>query len=539
MKKPLRLLSAFLCIALIFSFSACQVEKTPSETTVEPSSQGITSAPASAQTTVAPHSVDSNSFGSAVGAMFREQMAELSSFTPEFFQYAGNQEALSNVKIDADFVASLNIPSLDEEIAMLLQGIAARFQVETQEDAAYFSLDADFEAYDNSAFTLEGLLLDETDFYIALPQYLDSVVRIPLDAASFAEEDFYPAPAIEQIDHENAAALLNACTALLGDCAEVAFASIPDEHCSMTESSIVYAGAERPIQQLTVDLNADVQYQIVKSVIEYLPDSSSFSTLLDLLIPYLMQSGEFPADLSADEAKTELYDSLSEAAEELDENTFESDVPLELAVSFDDDRLYGCRFTMADGTGDFSMEITFSDTMTETDGEFTLTVDFHSEYEAFSLLYSSERAADGALNSIFQLSGTDGYGDTLLDLSVYSQTYLEEDGSEVCAFSFALDTAEISLGASLALRSHLSEDGYEIQLSLTDLYLSSYDTDVLTGEMSLDMYISENTEYTPYNIEDAVDFETLINDQASMDQFLYRLMENPALAVILTALAGA
>ena len=121
MKKPLRLLSAFLCIALIFSFSACQVEKTPSETTVEPSSQGITSAPASAQTTVAPHSVDSNSFGSAVGAMFREQMAELSSFTPEFFQYAGNQEALSNVKIDADFVASLNIPSLDEEIAMLLQ----------------------------------------------------------------------------------------------------------------------------------------------------------------------------------------------------------------------------------------------------------------------------------------------------------------------------------------------------------------------------------------------------------------------------------
>ena len=62
------------------------------------------------------------------------------------------------------------------------------------------------------------LLLDETDFYIALPQYLDSVVRIPLDAASFAEEDFYPAPAIEQMDPENAAALLNACTALLGDC---------------------------------------------------------------------------------------------------------------------------------------------------------------------------------------------------------------------------------------------------------------------------------------------------------------------------------
>ena len=200
MKNPLRLLSAFLCIALVFSFSACQVEKTSSETTVEPSSQGTTSAPASAQTTAAPHSVDSNSFGSAVGAMFREQMAELSSFTPEFFQYAGNQEALSNVKIDAEFAASLNIPSLDEEIAMLLQGIAARFQVETQEDAAYFSLDADFEAYGNSAFTLEGLLLDETDFYIALPQYLDSVVRIPLDAASFAEEDFYPAPAIEQMD---------------------------------------------------------------------------------------------------------------------------------------------------------------------------------------------------------------------------------------------------------------------------------------------------------------------------------------------------
>lgn len=532
MKKTSRILLALtLCLSLLLSLSACKVTKGNADGTSMPAdatSAPATKEPDSLQTTE-PHAVFANdSYGAAVGSLFQQRISDLPAVSSDMLSFDDGKNIFENTQLDAVLDIALRASGLDESLAALLQSTTFAAQLKTLDNTAKLNLSAEFLGISGGNFSIDGIY-DGSDFYLTVPGYLDTALQLPIDDLGDSLVDnpdsgfavsggsALPQEVLDAISPEKVAQLVNAFSEAMGDCMNAAFSAIPDEDCSVADTTVSVGGQEIAAQQLTVNFTSKTQFAMAKAAMESLKDGSAAASFFDTLTSLMAQTGAYG---SASDMLEELYDDLQDSIDDLSSDDFD-DVTGDLIVTLNSEKVYGCILTVS-GDGSQSFTFTFDDLMTESDGTCTISVTADIDGQQISTGLAFERLSDTHVSIDFHVDLAQ-YGTAVFALN--GRLYVDGDSIRT---DFDLTAAGVLLTAS----AQVSADDNRLEFLLSDVSLQINGQEVFGGDIGLTLQVTENTDTVPYAADSFMTMDEFSSNQELQNQVMTAIFSNPVLSML-------
>ena len=532
MKKTSRILLALtLCLSLLLSLSACKVTKGNADGTSMPAdatSAPATKEPDSLQTTE-PHAVFANdSYGAAVGSLFQQRISDLPAVSSDMLSFDDGKNIFENTQVDAVLDIALRASGLDESLAALLQSTTFAAQLKTLDNTAKLNLSAEFLGISGGNFSIDGIY-DGSDFYLTVPGYLDTALQLPIDDLGDSLVDnpdsgfavsggsALPQEVLDAISPEKVAQLVNAFSEAMGDCMNAAFSAIPDEDCSVADTTVSVGGQEIAAQQLTVNFTSKTQFAMAKAAMESLKDGSAAASFFDTLTGLMAQTGAYG---SASDMLEELYDDLQSSIDNLSPDDFDG-VAGELVVTLNSEKVYGCILTVS-GDGSQSFTFTFDDLMTESDGTCTISVTADIDGQQISTGLAFERLSDTHVSIDFHVDLAQ-YGTAVFALN--GRLYVDGDSIRT---DFDLTAAGVLLTAS----AQVSADDNRLEFLLSDVSLQINGQEVFGGDIGLTLQAVENTDTVPYAVDSFMTMDEFSSNEELQNQVMTAIFSNPVLSML-------
>ena len=298
-----------------------------------------------------------------------------------------------------------------------------------------------------------------------------------------------------------------------------AFSAIPDEDCSVADTTVSVGGQEISAQQLTVNFTSETQFAMIKAAMESLKEGSAAASFFDVLTSLMAQTGAYG---SASDMLEELYSDLQDSIDDLSPADFDN-IAGDLIVTLNSEKIYGCIFTVS-GEGSQSFTFTYDDLMTESDGTCTIFVTADIDGQQFNTGLIFERISDTHINVDFQMYFAQ-YGSTVFVIN----THLYLDGDSIRT-DFDLSTEGVLLTAS----AQVSADGNRLEFLLSDVSLQINGQEVIGGDIGLMLQVAENTDTVPYAADNFMTMDEFSSDEELQNQLMSAIFSNPVLSMLVS-----
>lgn len=522
-----RLIAVCLCLAILLSFTACRLSSTQPTGNTDPVDTSTILSP-----DVSPSALFSgSSYGAAVGSLIHNQISglgqsidnPLQALTPDWFHHA---------QIDATLDLALQFNSFSSLLNTLLNGTTFSLQFKTIEDTWRLNLRSEFREMADSDFSLEGLY-DGSDVYLSMPGYLDTALQLPFDSFSGASSDIDSEPDVSQayassdllshllsqLSDDEMQQLMDGLFAMLGELVSNTLSAIPNDACSLTNTTFEIGGSAIPVQQLSVSFTPEIWYAMAQAALTSLQSSQSATAFFQALTDLMTKFDEFAT--SFDEFQEELQDSLNN----LSPDDFSGIANSQLTITGANDTIYAAFITLSDD--ETSLSIHLQDTRTVADGSLDWDVRFTTGQGTNAL------SCSGSLN-------------TGVSTTVQLDFEMTVEQQEVLSLHFDAKSQDADFTLSLSLKANdqtisctfgIVSDARQTRISLDNIFIDSDMISINDGQVTLTVSVSDNPDALPYTAPgDSISLEEFVNDENLSSTFLTNVFSNPVLLELLSSI---
>lgn len=528
MKHTLYRWMAFcLCLTMLLSFTACRLSSNSpadtSDTSVDVSAN--TSADASNPANPSQSALFAgSSYGASVGSLLSRQISGLGQSVDNPLPSL-TQDLQGHAQVDATVELALQTSRLGSFLNALLSGTTVSFQFKSIEDTWRLKLGSEFRQFADSDLSLEGLY-DGSDLYLSMPGYLDTALQLPLDSLVDASPD---ASAVssdllshlqEQFADDKMQQLADGFFTMLSAVISDTLSAIPDDACSVTDTTFALGGSAIPVQQLTVALTPETYYTLVRAALTSLCNGQSSAAFIQALTDWMSEFDE--VTIAVEDWQTELQDTL----DNLSLDDFSDMAKGELTVTAAADTIYAVSIALSDDESALSIDL--QDTRSAADGALTWALLLTGNQGASSLSCSGRLSTDTSTTMQMDLALTDNQQKVL---SIHLDSKVT---ANACSLALSLE----SDNQSIRFTAGIASDANQTRIALDDLFVTLDGIAWLEGgSIALTLSASANPDSAPYTAPgNAISFEEFANNEDLGNAFLNNLFANPVLFELMSSI---
>lgn len=528
MKHTLYRWMAFcLCLTMLLSFTACRLTSTSPADTSDTSVDVSANTSADASNLAIPSQsalFAGSSYGASVGSLLSRQISGLGQSVDNPLSTL-TQNLQAHAQVDATVELALQTSRLSSFLNALLSGTTVSLQFKSIEDTWRLKLGSEFRQFTDSDLSLEGIY-DGSDLYLSMPGYLDTALQLPLDSLVDASPDASASPSDlfshlqEQFANDRMQQLADGFFAMLSAVISDTLSAIPDDACSVTDTTLALGGSAIPVQQLTVSLTPEMYYAMVHAALTALCNGQSSDAFFLALTDWMSEFDE--VSIAVEDWQTELQDTL----DNLSLDDFSDMAEGELTVMATADTIYAVSIALSDDESALSIDL--QDTRSAADGALTWALLLTSNQGASSLSCSGSLCPGASTAMLMDLRLTDNQQE-VLSLHLDSEVT-----ANVCSLTLSLDADN----QSIRFTAGMASDSNQIRLALEDLFVTLDGIAWLEGgSIALTLSASDNPDSAPYTAPgNAISLEEFATNEDLGNAFLNNLFANPVLFELMSGI---
>lgn len=533
MKHSLHRLMAFcLCLTMLLTFTACRLTSsspadTSSDASADASADVSSSTSVDASTPASPSQsalFAGNSYGASVGSLLSRQISGLGQSVDNPLP-ALTQNLQGHAQVEAGAELALQSNRLGSFLNALLGGTTVSFRFRSVEDTWCLHFGSAFSQFADSDLSLEGIY-DGSDLYLSMPGYLDTALQLPLDSLVDVNPGISASPSDllshlqEQFADDEMQQLVDGFFTMLSAVISDTLSAIPDDACSVTDTTFALGGSAVPVQQLTVSLTPETWYTMVHAALSSLCNGSSSAAFFQALTDWMSELDE--VTIAVEDWQNELQDTL----DNLSLDNFSEMATGELTVTGTADTIYAASITLSDD--ETALSIHLQDTRSAADGSLTWALLLTGDQGASSISCSGRLSTGASTAMQMDLTLTEDHQETL-SLHLDSET-----NGNAFSMLFSLEAANQSVRFTVGMAS----DANQTWISLDDLFVTLDGIAWIEGgSIALTFSASENPDSAPYTAPgDSISLDEFANNEDLGNAFLNNLFANPVLFELMSGM---